>query len=202
MSRFFIVLALWNASLILHAQNTPASLPPETPAEFSVWSQRLDLSRYIGKKYRLTAAIRAEGDGPESFAIAFIRNEPPAGGLRSWTYMDNMMDRPVRDTLWKVYTLQYVVDQKAPWIAFGVLAYGSGKFYYDDLQLAVEESPDKWTPISIPNGDFEQEGIDPWQQTAQGVPVRTLGAQATLDAERAFNGRQCLRIMNRFLSQK
>lgn len=202
MFRFLIALAIWNTSFVLHAQNTPAPLPPETPAEFSVWSQRLDMSRYVGKKYRLNAAIRVEAAGPESFAVAFIRNEPPAGGLRSWTYMDNMMDRPVRDSSWKVYTLQYVVDVKAPWIAFGILAYGSGKFYYDDLQLAVEETPDKWTPVPIANGDFEQEGLDPWQQTAQGVPVRVLGAYATLDAERAFNGRQCLLVTNRFLSQK
>lgn len=182
------------------AQTTPITPPPsEQAAVFSVWSQRLDMSQYAGKKYRLSVAIRAEPATPESCAAAFVRNEPPQGGLRAWTYMDNMMDRPVRDSSWKTYILEYVVDTKAPWIGFGVLTFGSGVYYYDDMRLFVETAKDQWTPVQIPNGDFEGENLDPWQQTAQGVPVRVLGASANLDANAPFEGKQCLRVKNTFL---
>lgn len=203
MLRPLLVLFLLYLVTGLTAQTTPvAPPPPEQAAVFSVWSQRMDMSQYAGKKYRLTVAIRTEPSTPESFAAAFIRNEPPQGGLRAWTYMDNMMDRPVRDSSWKTYILEYVIDPKAPWICFGILAYQSGTYYYDDMQLSVETAKDKWMPLPIPNGDFEQEGLGPWQQTAQGVPVRVLGAAATIHAGNPFEGKQCLRVQNIFLFKK
>lgn len=203
MLRPLLVLSLLALTAHLTAQTTPVAPPtPEQAAVFSVWSQRMDMSPYAGKKYRLQVAIRAEPATPESFATAFIRNEPPQGGLRSWTYMDNMMDRPVRDSSWKTYTLEYLVDPKAPWIAFGVLAFESGAYYYDAMRLSVETAKGKWTPLPIPNGDFEQETTQPWQQTAQGVPVRVLGAAATIHTGNPFEGNQCLRVQNTFLSKK
>jgi len=200
MFRTLLIFTLSALSAGLTAQTTPvAPPPPEQAAVFSVWSQRMDMSRYAGKKYRLSVAIRTEPATPESFATAFIRNEPPQGGLRAWTYMDNMMDRPVRDSSWKTYTLEYVVDPKAPWIGFGVLAFQSGASYYDDMRLSVETAKGQWTPVPIPNGNFEQESPEPWQQTAQGVPVRVLGAAATLHTENPYEGKQCLRVQNTFL---
>lgn len=187
----------------LCAQTAPTPVePPLTPADFSVWSQRMDMTPYAGKKYRLSGAIRVErGDNAEALATLFIRNEPPEGGFRSWVYMDNMMDRPARDSSWKKYTIEYAVDPKAPWIGFGVLAYSSGTFYYDDLRLSVETTPGKWTEIPIPNGDFEDESLAPWEQTAQGLPVRVLGASAGTAPYQPFTGTRCLRIANNFLKK-
>ena len=195
----FLLLLTVGCSIRLAAQTQPPDPLPEQYAVFSVWSQRLDLSQYVGKKYRLSAAIRVEPATPESFAAIFIRNEPPQGGLRAWTYMDNMRDRPVKDTAWQTYTLEYVVDPKAPWIGFGTLAFGNGVFFYDMFQLSVETAKDEWTPIPIDNSDFEQPALAPWLQTSQGVPARVLGAAATLFPEKAFSGQQCLRVENNFL---
>jgi hypothetical protein len=185
----------------LFSQNTPETQPPFTPSTFSVWSQRMDMSQYVGKKYRLTVAIRAKPADSEAFAVAFIRNEPPQGGLRAWTFMDNMFDRPVRDSTWKTYTLESTVDKQAPWIGFGILGFSNGVFYYDDMHLSVEAETGKWTPLTIQNGNFEGENLTPWLQTAQGVPVRVLGATATLVVQQPFEGKQCLRVENKFLKK-
>lgn len=194
------LLLLAFSSPLLRAQ-TPDALPPEF-ATFSVWSQRMDMSQHKGKKYRLSVSIRAEPAGPESYAVAFIRNEPPEGGLRSWTYMDNMNDRPVSDSTWKTYTLQYAVDKKASWIAFGMLGFGNGAFYFDDMRLEVETEKGKWTAIPIPNGNFEQEAILPWEQTSRGVPARVIGAAAAADTQKPFEGKRCFRIKNVFIMPK
>ena len=192
-----LTLLFFFLALCLHAQNDPE--PPLTPASFSVWSQRMDLSEYVGKKYRLTVAIRKAQGEADAFAVAFIRNEIPEGGLRAWTFMDNMFDRSVRDSTWKTYALEYTVDKDAPWLGFGVLGFSSGVFYYDDMHLSVEAEPGKWKALPIGNGDFEGEDLRPWQQTSQGVPARALGAKATLSVQSPFAGKQCLKIENRFL---
>lgn len=193
----FVALSFLFFALSLSAQSDPE--PPLTPSTFSVWSQRMDLSEYAGKKYRLTVAIRMQQGAADAFAVAFIRNEIPEGGLRAWTFMDNMFDRPVRDSTWETYTLANTVDKDAPWLGFGVLGFSSGVFYYDDMRLSVETEHDKWKELPIENGDFEGESLDPWKQTAQGVPVRTLGAKATLSVQSPFAGKQCLKVENRFL---
>ena len=192
----FGVVFLTTLSTTLFSQNTE---PPLQALPFAVWSQRMDMSAYVGKKYRLTVAIRALPKAPDAFAAAFIRNEYPKGGLRAWVYMDNMFDRPVKDSTWQTYALEYVVDKKAPWVGFGVLAYSNGEFFYDDMRLEVEAKPGEWTAIPIPNGNFESESMSPWQQTAQGVPVRVLGAVAETSADRPFEGKRCLRLENVFL---
>lgn len=174
---------------------------PFTPASFAVWSQRMDMSAYIGKPYRLKVAIRTLPADADGLATAFIRNEKPEGGLRAWVWMDNMMDRPVRDSVWKTYELNSIVEKKAPWIAFGVLSLSSGVYFFDDMHLEVAEKPGVWTELPIPNGDFEAEHLLPWQQTAQGVPIRVLGATATLSTERPFAGKQCLRVENQFFGK-
>ncbi len=166
---------------------------------FSVWSQRLDLSLYAGKKYRLTMAIRAEPADIESFACGFIRNEYPKMAVRNWTFMDNMTDRPVTSRAWETYTLGGTVEKEAPWLGFGFLNMGNGNFYYDDLQLSVETEPDIWSLILIENGGFENEALDPWQQTSMGVPARVFGANAAVISENPFKGKQCLRVTNRLL---
>ena len=196
MEKYFSLLALLTLLSPLCAQT--AEEPPEQFAR----SQRIDMSLYKGKKYRLVAAIRAEPAAPESFAVAFIRNESPEGGLRTWVYMDNMGNRPVRDSTWKTYTLQYVVDKKAPWVGFGMLGFGNGTFYFDDMRLEVETAKGKWTDVPILNGDFEQETLAPWQQTAQGVPMRAIGAAAVADGQKPFEGKRCFRIKNMFIMPK
>ena len=166
---------------------------------FSVWSQRMDMSQYIGKNYRISLAIRAETDGLDAAAYGFIRNEYEKMGPLNWIFMDNMAKRPVRNNAWKTYTIQSKVAKKAPWIGFGFLSIGNGHFYFDDLHLSVETKPGIWTPIPIANGDFEGEILEPWMQTSQGVPVKVHGAKAELSDENPFEGKQCLKVTNKLL---
>lgn len=193
---FLLCLLVTNA---LFAQNEE---PPLQPAVFSVWSQRVDMSRFAGKNYRLTVAIRAEPIGPEAFAVAFIRHELEERKVRNWAWMDNMFDRPVRDSSWGKYTLEGVFDKQAPFLGFGGLGFNNGKFYFDDFQLSVEISKDKWEAVPIENGHFEMERLDAWEQTSLGIPARVLGAKATRSTEKPFGGKACLLIENNLMLNK
>lgn len=198
MKQLLFLLCLFITSA-LFAQNEE---PPLQPAVFSVWSQRVDMSRFAGKNYRLTVAIRAEPIGPEAFAVAFIRHELEERKVRNWVWMDNMFNRPVRDSSWGKYTLEGVFDQKAPFLGFGGLGFNNGKFYFDDFQLSVETSNGKWEAVPIDNGHFEMERLDTWEQTSMGVPARVLGAKATLSTEKPYEGKACLLIENNLMLDK
>ena len=191
---FFLV-----STTFLFAQNEE---PPLQPAPFSVWSQRMDMSRFAGKNYRLTVAIRAEPIGPDAFAVAFIRHEPEERKARNWVWMDNMFDRPVQDSSWGKYTLAGVFDKKAPFLGFGCLGFNNGKFYFDDFQLSVEISKGKWEAVPIENGQFEMEGLDVWEQTSMGIPARVLGAKATRCVENPYEGKACLLMENNLMLEK
>lgn len=193
----FLICLLSTATLF--AQNAEQ---PLIPAPFSVWSQRMDMGRFAGKNYRLTVAMRAEPVGPEAFAVAFVRNELEERKARNWVWMDNMFDRPVRDSSWGKYTLEGVFDKKAHFLGFGALGFNNGKFYFDDFQLSVEISKGAWEAIPIENGNFEMERLDAWEQTSLGVPARVLGARATLSMEKPYEGKACLLIENNLMLDK
>ena len=194
-----LVFVLFLSSISLFAQKEE---PPLQPAVFSVWSQRIDMSRFAGKNYRLTVAIRAEPIGPEAFAVAFIRHEFEERKVRNWAWMDNMFNRPVRDSSWGKYTLEGVFDQKAPFLGFGSLGFNNGKFYFDDFQLVVEISKGKWEAVPVENGNFEMERLDAWEQTSMGIPARVLGAKASLYTEKPFEGKACLLMENNMMLDK
>lgn len=192
----FLFFILLSTSVFAQNKEQPLQIAP-----FSVWSQRMDMSAYIGKKYRLQIAIRVDSKDPEAIAVPFIRNEYPAGGKEAWVYMDNMMNHPARDSTWNTYTLEYEVEKKAPWLGFGMLGFGNGKFYFDALRIAVETAPDHWTEIDVQNGDFESETVEPWQQTSMGVPARILGATASTVKYEPFEGERCFLIENVFMKR-
>ncbi|HOY07465.1 MAG TPA: hypothetical protein PLO67_18780 [Saprospiraceae bacterium] len=198
MKHFSLLLFLFTTASLFGQDSEPNLIP----APFSVWSQRMDMSRFAGKKYRLTVAIRAEPIGPDAFAVAFIRNESAERKVRNWTWMDNMFDRPVRDSSWEKYTLEGIFDKKAPFLGFGCLGFNNGNFYFDDFQLSVEVSKGTWNVIPVENGQFEMESLDGWDQTSQGVPARVLGAKATLSTEKPYEGKACLLIENNLLLEK
>lgn len=186
----------------LAAQTPNSSEPPLIPAGFSVWSQRQDMSQWAGKHFRLSVAIRAEPANAESFAVAFVRNEYPEQKARNWAWMDNMFDRPVRDTSWKACVLEGTFERSAPFMGWGVLGFGNGSFYFDDFHLSVETEKGKWLDIPLANGNFELENLEPWQQTSMGIPARALGASALLWEVNPFEGKKCLRVVNTFISDK
>ncbi len=197
--KHFSVLFFLLTTATLFSQGAEQTL---IPAPFSVWSQRMDMSRFAGKNYRLTVAIRAEPIGSEAFAVAFIRHESEERKVRNWTWMDNMFDRPVRDSSWGKYTLEGMFDKNAPFLGFGGLGFHNGKFYFDDFQLSVEISKGKWEAVPIENGNFEMERLDVWEQTSMGVPARVLGAKATLCVEKPYEGKACLLMENNLLLDK
>ncbi len=124
------------------------------------YSQKLDIKQYIGRPFKFHALVRAEVGDDSASAHLWVRVDKTAGGS---SFFDNMQYRPVRGKEWKEYTITGTIKEGSDKIAFGVLCFLNGQFYFDNLQLEIETQKNKWTSVFSTN--FEdgnntlQEGI-------------------------------------------
>ncbi len=127
------------------------------------YSTNIDIQKYEGKKFRLQAFIKTEGEDDGSAAMLWARIDKPEGR----SFMDNMRDRPVLVNEWKKYTIEGKIDPKCSKMLFGMIDVYNGSFYYDDIKLEIETSKNKWSTIY--NEDFEN-GPSKLTQGIEGKP--------------------------------
>lgn len=132
------------------AQCALLSGPAQPPANaFNNVIQSLPGSGFHGKVVRLSAAIRAEGAGTR--AQMWIRLD---AADRSMIKLDNMSGRPVTSAEWKRYETTMAVSPDVASVTLGVMQFGSGKVWVDDVRLEI-------------TGEFPIEGPRPL--TTQGL---------------------------------
>jgi hypothetical protein len=109
----------------------------DDPEGFGTLMQMFRADSYRGKRYRLSAFIRAEG--VQDWAALWMRVDGLDGELLAF---DNMAERPIGGTIdWRVYRIVLDVTEVATYIAFGVLLSGSGRIWIDDVTFeAVPEA--------------------------------------------------------------
>lgn len=126
------------------------------------YSQKLQTKGYEGHRFRFHGLVRAEimDDSAAARLWARVDNE------KSYSFFDNMLNRPIRSREWKKYMIEGKIDSGTYQIAFGALCSYNGKFYYDDLKLDIETETGKWKNIFT--SDFEngksvlKQGIQRW----------------------------------------
>lgn len=125
----------------------------EQERDWVAFSQALDLK--VNKKlaFELTASVKT--DVEESFSKAGlwarVNNKREEIG-----FFDNMSDRPIKDSIWKTYSIKGILDSKAQRLTFGGLVYGNGDFYFDDFKLFIENPKSrKMEEVEIDNSGFE-----------------------------------------------
>ena len=90
----------------------------------------MDASAYQVKRIRFRAAVRVEGAGTR--AQMWLRVDRRTGGN---SFFDNMSARPITSSAWAKYTIDgYVLDDSAR-IYFGVMVFGPGRVWVDDVTL-------------------------------------------------------------------
>ena len=127
------------------------------PQGFGTLMQTISSDGHRGQRIRLSGKIRSEN--VLSWAGLWMRidgrDEPPLE-------FDNMQDRPITGTSdWQRYEIVLDVPAESLAISFGILLFGGGRVWLDDLQFEeVDESvpitnlPD--LPQQPANLDFEQ----------------------------------------------
>jgi pimeloyl-ACP methyl ester carboxylesterase len=118
-------------------------------------TQKIEAIALQGKKIRLKAAVRVEVKDTAALAALWLRVDKTDGKTG---FFYNMYNQPIKNAQWKYYTINGTVDSNAKSISFGGLCFFSGKFYFDDFTLAVEENG-KWKNIALDNASFEQSKV-------------------------------------------
>jgi len=143
------------ASLMLKFKGTDAS-------GFGTVLQNLTPDKYLGKRIRLSGYIKTTDAEKASFWLRVDGKDP-----KKTLAFDNMDSRAVSGTQdWKKYEIVLDILQDATNIGFGVMLYGKGQMWADDLQIEVvgKDVPvtdmipnmiTKKTPTEPQNLDFE-----------------------------------------------
>ena len=100
------------------------------PQDFGNLMQMLDAAPYRGKTVRLRAAVRTE----LARAQMWLRIDRPNQAMG---FFDNMNDRPIVLSEWRDYEITGDVADDAQAIALGVMAFGEGRVFVDDVSLTV-----------------------------------------------------------------
>ncbi len=131
--RWFVPTMGWKAELTeKHASDGEKSakmyLPDASDAPFGNLMRSLDVQRLQGKHVRLSASIRVEGAGGR--AQMWLRVDRPN---RQPGFFDNMSDRPVRVSRWS----DAVIEGDAVGVVCGIMSFGGGTVYIDDVKISV-----------------------------------------------------------------
>jgi len=116
--------------------------------------QKIDISKYIGKRFKLSASIRMEknnGNGSTSLWTYIITNDK-----NNNVFNDDIGSVPVSEN-WQTYTIEGVIkNENSQNLLFGVLCYNNGDFFFDDFKLEIENTKDSWISLDIKNPGFEE----------------------------------------------
>jgi hypothetical protein len=108
--------------------------PPTARFRFGNLMQTFSAAAYRGKTVRLHAWLRVDGDGPEDRTQMWLRVDRPN---RQVGFFDNMQNRPVHSSKWTSCEIVGKVAPDADKLNFGVIVYGNGRAWIDDVTFEV-----------------------------------------------------------------
>ncbi|MBL8174010.1 MAG: hypothetical protein JNK48_05030 [Bryobacterales bacterium] len=112
-------------AVLTGVENSPAEI-------FGNLMRSVPADGYKLRKVRLSAAIRVEGSGTR--AQMWLRLDRAD---RSMAFLDNMAMRPIVSSNWGTYAIETEVGEDVSQLALGVMLFGPGKAWVDDIKLEV-----------------------------------------------------------------
>ena len=139
------------------------------------WSHSISMKGYEGLRFRLQAQIKTAITDDSASARLWARVDKQSGV----GFFENMMKTPIRNSQWKMYSIEGKIDSGARQLVFGALLEMNGKFYYDNFKVEIEQGKNKW--VTVYSEDFEK-GMEGWTQSNSGQNVLYSAAVQQGDA--------------------
>jgi C-terminal processing protease CtpA/Prc len=116
-------------------QNVRIRVEGERPKDrVAVLLRSVDARPYRGRTIRMRGSVRTERAGPGDRVQLWLRVDRAGNQMG---FFDNMDDRPVRSKAWVESTIVGDVAPDAEGIVFGILLFGDGPAWVDDIRLEV-----------------------------------------------------------------
>lgn len=149
-------------------------------ADWGAFMRVLPAKNYVGKKFRIEAAVKVQLIDPTADAEIWVRVDREN---KKMGFFYNMMDKPIRSGEWKVYTVSGRIDKDAEYLVFGGLYHRKGIFYYDEFKLYVETDKDKFEEVVLPNAGFESDSTETaktwgYLKNRQGIKINVTGKES------------------------
>ena len=142
MKKLRLLLLLFSPTLV-HAQMAQ---------DWGAFQKSISVKAYQGKKFRLQAAVKVKLIDSTADAEIWARVDRPN---KEMGFFYNMMDKPIRCSEWKLFTINGMIADDALYLAFGGLYNRKGMFYFDDFKLSIKNENNKWEDVAIDEGGFE-----------------------------------------------
>jgi AraC family transcriptional regulator len=112
---------------------------PRNGETFGSLAQTIDAKSFRAKRIRLRAAVRTEVTGQEDQAYLWLHIRKEGIGPTSVIFADDMADRPIITSDWRMFETAGNVPKDADKIDYGLAVVGSGRAWLDSVALEVSE---------------------------------------------------------------
>jgi len=140
--------------IILTVLATPLFAQLKTTNDLTLVKE-ISVKKYTDKKFRATVDIKNKPSDTSGLAGLFVLQV----GKGDYDFIPNTAKNiPATkiDTNWHTYNATGTIQSNTQKIWLYVTTKGNGDFSYDNFTLEIEEQPNQWTKLAIPNGNFEE----------------------------------------------
>jgi pimeloyl-ACP methyl ester carboxylesterase len=159
------------------------------PSDWGAFSQRVDVTALQGKKFKVEAAVKMVLIDPTAESEIWVRIDKSD---KKMGFFYNMMDKPIRTTDWKIFSIEGKIDKKAESLNFGGLYHRRGIFYFDAFKLYIENGNGGWKEMSLPDNSFE--GDTTAVRKAWGFLQQRSFFTSAVTSETAYEGRSSFKV--------
>jgi len=153
---------------------------------WAAFSYQVDAKPYLGKRFKVEAAVRTQLVDPLAEAEIWVRVDLPGQKIG---FFNNMKDKPIRSATWTTVSIEGKIDKEAVTVVFGGLFGRKGIFDFDNFKFSIETGKGQYEEVAIPNGNFEADSLRPYWHYGQDWN----NFHITLNKEGAYEGKQFCR---------
>ncbi len=148
MKKFILIVFLISLN-ILHSQSGK-----EISQDWTSFNQTIDVQTVTPKKFKVIAYVKVDTHDSNAWAGVWARVDTRDDERG---FFDNMSDRPIKINEWQSYTIEGIINANSKSLSFGGLCLYNGKFYFDKIELFIENDKGVLTAVQIPNSSFEMQ---------------------------------------------
>jgi C-terminal processing protease CtpA/Prc len=155
----------------------------DKPSPFGNLMQSFDGKPYRGKRVRFRAAVKTSPEAAGGRAQMWFRVDRSD---HSMGFFENMGDRPIQAVVWQYFDITGDVDSDADRINIGLMLFGTGKAWIDDVSFDVlADTPTAPRYAVPPSAAFDKltEAAKLWVYAKY---FHTRVTMASIDWDRAF----------------